>query len=126
MRRRLRGIAVVLLVGIGSFLLGASAVWSQPARVTGNDYLGLPSLAQTAYVLGFRDGAEVVAVIAEDPTSRDNITKCVESDFTVGQLKAVLDKNLSDYPEARNRDLATLTAEALTPICKNVPGVNMP
>src|SRR5205807_4607685 len=74
----------------------------------GNDYLGLPAVARIAYVLGFRHGITAGVLTASDPASIDNITKCVESSFTNGQLAAVLDKNLADHPDTRNRGLPVL------------------
>ncbi|HLW48638.1 MAG TPA: hypothetical protein VKW09_12830 [bacterium] len=115
----------MLIVGTGGVLLGTSTVWSKSAGFTGNEYLGLPGLARDGYVLGFLNGVAVGAVVASDPTSVDNIMKCLRSGLTAGQLEAVLDKNLADHPETRNRGLSTLTMGALTDICRNVPGVNM-
>ncbi len=125
MRRWLTGVAFVLVVGTGGFLLGTSTVWSQSTTATGNSYLGLSYVSQAMYILGFKDGGYVGAVIASDPASTDNIIKCLEHSLSGAQLKAVLEKNLADHPETRNRHLVVLTMEALTSICRNAPGVNM-
>lgn len=125
MRRWLTGVALVLVVGTGGFLLGMSTVWSQPASITGNGYLALPGLARDGYALGFLHGTLAGVALGSDPTSVDNAMKCLRSNVTAGQLEAVLDKNLADRPETRNHSLAELTMGALADVCRNVPGVHM-
>jgi hypothetical protein len=86
--------------------------------ISGNSYRDMPTVGQQGYVIGVVDGMLTAPAFGAPSGMKSWLGKCIDTGIRSDQLKAIVDKYLSENPDRWDDDMAFIILSAILPVCR--------